>query len=88
MKRWLIIASRPQGLRNDRLRKPSPSLLGGGEGWVSERRGGFFLGSILILASLTTAWNLPSAVIEAFWAAISLYGLARRGWLKRRDWRP
>ncbi|MGH7103773.1 MAG: CBU_0592 family membrane protein [Acetobacteraceae bacterium] len=46
------------------------------------------VGSALILASLTTAWNLPSAVIEAFWAAISLYGLARRGWLKRRDWRP
>lgn len=39
-------------------------------------------GSLLILVSLATAWNLPSAVIEGFWAAISLYGLARR--LSRR----
>ena len=35
-------------------------------------------GSLLIAVSLYTAWNLPSAVIEAFWAAISVYGLARR----------
>ncbi|MGH7068547.1 MAG: CBU_0592 family membrane protein [Acetobacteraceae bacterium] len=35
------------------------------------------VGSVLILASLSVAWNLPAAVIEAFWAAISLYGLAR-----------
>jgi len=34
-------------------------------------------GSILILASLTSAWNFPSAVIELFWAAISIYGLLR-----------
>ncbi|MGH7079632.1 MAG: CBU_0592 family membrane protein [Acetobacteraceae bacterium] len=62
------------------------------QGWLSSADWRFpaanFLGSVLILASLTTAWNLPSAVIESFWAAISLYGLARRGWLKRRDWRP
>ena len=30
------------------------------------------------MASLWTAWNFPSAVIEAIWAAISLYGLVRR----------
>ena len=34
-------------------------------------------GSLLILASLYTAWNFPSAVIEVIWAAISLYGLTR-----------
>jgi hypothetical protein len=35
------------------------------------------LGALLILASLVAAWNLPSAIIEGFWAAISLYGLVR-----------
>ena len=34
-------------------------------------------GSILILTSLYSAWNFPSAVIELFWAAISIYGLLR-----------
>ena len=34
-------------------------------------------GSVLILASLYSAWNFPSAVIELFWAAISIYGLIR-----------
>ena len=36
------------------------------------------LRKLLIMASLWTAWNFPSAVIEAIWAAISLYGLVRR----------
>lgn len=35
-------------------------------------------GAILILVSLTTAWNLPAAIMECFWAAISLYGLIWR----------
>ena len=35
------------------------------------------VGSLLILASLWTAWNAPSVVIEVIWAAISLYGLSR-----------
>jgi paired small multidrug resistance pump len=34
-------------------------------------------GSALIFASLWWAWNLPAAIVEGFWAAISLYGLAR-----------
>ena len=35
------------------------------------------VGAVAILLSLTDAWNLPAAVIEFFWAAISLYGLVR-----------
>lgn len=42
------------------------------------------LGSLLILASLHSGWNFPSAVIETIWAAISLYGLSRRLLLRRR----
>jgi hypothetical protein len=35
------------------------------------------LGALLICASLVAEWNFPSAVIEGFWIAISIYGLAR-----------
>jgi hypothetical protein len=35
------------------------------------------VGAALILLSLWGAWNLPAAVIEGFWVAISLYGLTR-----------
>ena len=35
------------------------------------------VGAGAILLSLTDAWNLPAAVIEFFWAAISLEGLVR-----------
>ncbi|HEY8289102.1 MAG TPA: hypothetical protein VIG49_07530 [Acetobacteraceae bacterium] len=35
------------------------------------------IGALLILLSLYAEWNFPAAVIEGFWAAISLYGLAR-----------
>jgi len=35
------------------------------------------IGAALIMVSLWTQWNFPSAVIEVFWIAISLYGLVR-----------
>ncbi|HSC18699.1 MAG TPA: hypothetical protein VLC74_07270 [Rhizomicrobium sp.] len=35
------------------------------------------LGAALIFASLWWAWNLPAAIVEIFWAAISAYGLIR-----------
>lgn len=40
------------------------------------------VGSALILVSLTVQFNLSAAVIEGFWLAISLYGIA--AWLTRR----
>jgi hypothetical protein len=52
------------------------------QGWLSTEDWRFpasnLVGSLLILASLWTAWNFPSAVIEVIWAAISVYGLGRR----------
>jgi len=33
------------------------------------------VGAILMLVSLVSAWNLPVAIIESFWAVISVYGL-------------
>ena len=55
------------------------------QGWLNAEDWRFpaanLLGSLLILTSLWTAWNFPSAVIEVIWSAISLYGLGRR-------WRP
>lgn len=35
------------------------------------------LGAGLIFISLWSAWNLPAAIVEIFWGAISAYGLAR-----------
>ena len=35
------------------------------------------IGAALIMVSLWTQWNFPSAVIEVFWIAISAYGLVR-----------
>jgi hypothetical protein len=56
------------------------------QGWLNAEDWRFpaanLVGSLLILVSLWTAWNVPSAVIEVIWAAISLYGLARR-WRRR-----
>ena len=49
--------------------------------WLSSRDWRFpaanLVGALLILTSFYSAWNLPSVVIEIFWVAISLYGLAR-----------
>lgn len=36
------------------------------------------LGALLVLVSLTQAFNLSAFIIEAFWLAISVYGLLRR----------
>ena len=36
------------------------------------------IGASLILVSLYADWNLPAAVIEGFWVAISAYGLIKR----------
>jgi hypothetical protein len=45
--------------------------------WLSSRDWRFplanLVGALLILASFCAAWNLPAAVIEAFWAAPSAY---------------
>jgi hypothetical protein len=49
--------------------------------WLDARRWQFpaanLAGSLLILMSLWRAWNLPSAVIEVAWSAISVWGLIR-----------
>jgi hypothetical protein len=51
------------------------------QGWLASDDWRFpalnLLGSVLIFASLFVQWNFPSAVIETFWIAISLYGLFR-----------
>lgn len=58
------------------------AYFGNQQGWLSAEDWRFpavnLAGSLLILGSLWTAWNFPSAVIEVVWAAISLYGLIRR----------
>lgn len=42
------------------------------------------VGAVLILISLITAWNLPSAMIEMFWAVVSLHSLIKRTGAMRR----
>ena len=38
---------------------------------------GNLAGASLIFVSLLFAWNLPSVVIEIFWAAISVWGIIK-----------
>jgi Na+-translocating ferredoxin:NAD+ oxidoreductase RnfD subunit len=43
------------------------------------------VGAVLMLVSLISAWNLPAAIVEGFWALISIYGLLKHGgWLGLR----
>jgi hypothetical protein len=51
------------------------------QGWLAVTNWRFpainLLAALLVLVSLTDAWNLPSVILESFWGAISLYGLVR-----------
>lgn len=42
------------------------------------------LGASLILLSLTRAFNLSAAIVEAAWALVSLAGLVRIAWRRIR----
>ena len=57
------------------------AYLGNQQGWLAARDWRYpfanLVGSTLILLSLYQDWNLAAAIIEGFWAMISLYGLAR-----------
>jgi hypothetical protein len=35
------------------------------------------IGALLLLLSLMVNWNTPSVIIEIFWIAISVYGIAK-----------
>ena len=57
------------------------AYFGNQQGWLKGEDWRFpfanLAGSILMISSLVTAWNLSLAVIEGFWSAISIYGLIR-----------
>lgn len=42
------------------------------------------IGSLLITVSLTVNFDLASALMEGFWVAISLFGIARWAFERRR----
>jgi len=52
------------------------------QGWLEAKGWRYstfnLVGATLILISLYTQWNLPSAVIEVFWISISLYGIGKQ----------
>ena len=56
------------------------AYFGNQQGWLKGDDWRFplanLIGSLLIMLSLVTAWNFL-AVVESFWAAISIYGLIR-----------
>jgi hypothetical protein len=64
------------------------AYLGNQQGWLpaGDRRYPLanLIGSSLILASLYRDWNLSAAIIEAFWAMISVYGLAKQPRIRSR----
>lgn len=47
-----------------------------------------FWGAMGILFSLIFSWNLPAAVIEIVWGAISLFGMWRLWQERRKTSRP
>jgi hypothetical protein len=64
------------------------AYLGNQQGWLpaEDRRYPLanLIGASLILTSLLRDWNLSAAIIEGFWAMISLYGLAKRPRIRSR----
>ncbi len=40
------------------------------------------IGAALILISLYYTYNLPSVIVESFWLAISIFGIAK--WFRRK----
>jgi hypothetical protein len=65
------------------------AYFGNQQGWLpaGDRRYPLInlVGATLILVSLSREWNLGAAIIEGFWALISLYGLARQARLRSRE---
>lgn len=63
------------------------AYFGNQQGWLAAENWRYplanLIGACLILVSLITAWNLPAAIIESFWAAISIYGLIKSARSKR-----
>jgi Na+-translocating ferredoxin:NAD+ oxidoreductase RnfD subunit len=65
------------------------AYFGNQQGWLKGEDWKFplanLIGSLLIMLSLVTAWNLPVAVVETSWVAISIYGLIRHSARSKRS---